>query len=116
MPAASFMESVYFGIKKWVGEVILYLTGISWLALFLLRLHRHPGTSYLCLSMDLGMIWGIIFFGGTDDHGFYWRRPFRQLYFSSGFVKSVAEYIRLHFNITELWVPFTLVSLLPSHL
>ena len=26
--------------------------------------------------------------------------------FSSGFVKSVAESIKLHFNITELWVPF----------
>jgi Family of unknown function (DUF5690) len=26
--------------------------------------------------------------------------------FSSGFVKSVAEYIHLQFNVTELWVPF----------
>jgi Family of unknown function (DUF5690) len=92
------------------GKVILLLTGISWLALFLFALVPAPWNILLMFvnGFPLGMIWGIVFsyVEGRMTTDFIGAALSVSFIFSSGFVKSVAEYIKLHFHITELWVPF----------
>ena len=92
------------------GKVILYLTGISWLALFLFAITPAPWNIVFMFinGFPLGMIWGIVFsyVEGRMTTDFIGAALSVSFIFSSGFVKSVAEYIRLHFNVTELWVPF----------
>src|SRR5450755_5009523 len=92
------------------GKVILYLTGISWLALFLFALVPAPwNIAFMFINgFPLGMIWGIVFscVEGRLTTDFIGAALSVSFIFSSGFVKSVAEYIRLHFGISEFWVPF----------
>jgi hypothetical protein len=92
------------------GKVILYLTGISWLALFLFALVPAPWNIIFMFinGFPLGMIWGIVFsyVEGRITTDFIGAALSVSFIFSSGFVKSVAEYIHLHFGIPELWVPF----------
>ena len=112
-----YASSKFYGIrfiselkKMGRGKVILYLTGISWLALFLFAITPAPWNIVFMFvnGFPLGMIWGIIFsyVEGRMTTDFIGAALSVSFIFSSGFVKSVAEYIRLHFNITELWVPF----------
>jgi MFS family permease len=112
-----YASSKFYGIrfiselkKMGRGKVILYLTGISWLALFLFAITPAPWNIFFMFinGFPLGMIWGIIFsyVEGRMTTDFIGAALSVSFIFSSGFVKSVAEYIRLHFNITELWVPF----------
>jgi hypothetical protein len=92
------------------GKVILYLTGISWLALFLFALVPAPWNIIFMFinGFPLGMIWGIVFsyVEGRMTTDFIGAALSVSFIFSSGFVKSVAEYIHIHFGISELWVPF----------
>jgi hypothetical protein len=92
------------------GKTILFLTGISWLALFLFAITPAPWNIFFMFmnGFPLGMIWGIVFsyVEGRMTTDFIGAALSVSFIFSSGFVKSVAEYIHLHFNITELWVPF----------
>ncbi len=92
------------------GKVILFLTGISWLALFLFALIPAPWNIVLMFinGFPLGMIWGVVFsyVEGRMTTDFIGAALSVSFIFSSGFVKSIAEYIRLHFNLTEFWVPF----------
>jgi len=92
------------------GRVILVLTGISWLALFLFAIIPAPWNIALMFinGFPLGMIWGIIFsyVEGRMTTDFIGAALSVSFIFSSGFVKSVAEYIHLHFHIAEFWVPF----------
>jgi len=112
-----YASSKFYGIrfiselkKMGRGKVILYLTGISWLALFLFAITPAPWNIVFMFinGFPLGMIWGIIFsyVEGRMTTDFIGAALSVSFIFSSGFVKSVAEYIRLHFNIAELWVPF----------
>jgi hypothetical protein len=92
------------------GKVILYLTGLSWLALFLFALIPAPWNIVLMFInvFPLGMIWGIIFsyVEGKVTTDFIGAALSVSFIFSSGFVKSVAEFIRLHLAVSEFWVPF----------
>jgi Family of unknown function (DUF5690) len=92
------------------GKIILMLTGVSWLALFFFALVPAPWNIVLMFvnGFPLGMIWGIIFsyVEGRMTTDFIGAALSVSFIFSSGFVKSVAEYIRLQFHVTELWVPF----------
>ncbi len=92
------------------GKIILYLTGISWLALFLFAITPAPWNIGLMFinGFPLGMIWGVVFsyVEGRTTTDFIGAALSVSFIFSSGFVKSVAEYIHLHFNVSELWVPF----------
>jgi MFS family permease len=112
-----YASSKFYGIrfiselkKMGRGKVIIYLTGISWLALFLFAITPAPWNIVFMFinGFPLGMIWGIIFsyVEGRMTTDFIGAALSVSFIFSSGFVKSIAEYIRLHFNITELWVPF----------
>lgn len=112
-----YASSKFYGIrfiselkKMGRGKVILYLTGISWLALFLFAITPAPwNIPFMFINgFPLGMIWGIVFsyVEGRMTTDFIGAALSVSFIFSSGFVKSVAEYIRLQFNVTELWVPF----------
>ncbi len=112
-----YASSKFYGIrfiaelkKMGRGKVILYLTGISWLALFLFAITPAPWNIFFMFinGFPLGMIWGIVFsyVEGRMTTDFIGAALSVSFIFSSGFVKSVAESIKLHFNITEFWVPF----------
>jgi Family of unknown function (DUF5690) len=92
------------------GKVILYLTAVSWLALFLFAITPAPwNIGFMFINgFPLGMIWGIIFsyVEGRMTTDLIGAALSVSFIFSSGFVKSVAEYIHLRFNVSEFWVPF----------
>jgi hypothetical protein len=92
------------------GKVILLLTAVSWLALFLFAITPAPWNIPLMFinGFPLGMIWGIVFsyVEGRVTTDFIGAALSVSFIFSSGFVKSVASYIRLHFGVSEFWVPF----------
>jgi hypothetical protein len=86
------------------GRIILYLTAISWMALLLFALVPAPWNIFFMFinGFPLGMIWGIIFsyVEGRTTTDFIGAALSVSFIFSSGFVKSVAESIRLHFFVT----------------
>ena len=121
-----YMLSKFYGIRfiaelKRVGRGmnILILVGISWLALFLFAIIPAPwNIPFLLLNgFPLGMIWGIVFsyVEGRKATDFIGASLAVSFIFSSGFVKSVAKWLMLDFNVTEFWLPFVtgLVFLLP---
>ncbi len=109
--------SKFYGIKfiselKKIGrgKVILLLTGVSWLALFLFAITPAPwNIPWMFINgFPLGMIWGIIFsyVEGRITTDFIGAALSVSFIFSSGFVKSVAAFIRLHFSIQNFGCRF----------
>lgn len=92
------------------GKIILSLTAVSWLALLLFALVPPPFNIPLMFinGFPLGMIWGIIFsyVEGRRATDFIGAALAVSFIFSSGLVKSVAEFLRINFQLSELWVPF----------
>ena len=101
------------------GKLILVLIGISWLALFLFALVPAPWNIPLMFinGFPLGMIWGIIFsyVEGRQATDFIGAALSVSFIFSSGFVKTSAEFVRMKFGVTEFWLPFVtgLVFVIP---
>ncbi|HTQ29480.1 MAG TPA: DUF5690 family protein [Puia sp.] len=101
------------------GRIILVLTGISWLSLLLFAVIPAP-YNIICMFFNgfpLGMIWGVVFsyVEGRRATDFIGSALAVSFIFSSGFVKSVAESLRINFHLSEFWVPFVtgLVFALP---
>jgi len=92
------------------GKIILFLTGISWLALLLFAIIPAPYNIIFMFinGFPLGMIWGIVFsyVEGRSATDFIGAALSVSFIFSSGFVKSVAESLRINFSLSEFWVPF----------
>jgi len=92
------------------GKIILVLTGISWLALFLFAITPAPYNIVFMFinGFPLGMIWGIVFsyVEGRRATDFIGAALSVSFIFSSGFVKTVADSIRINFALSEFWVPF----------
>ena len=92
------------------GKIILLLTSISWLALLLFAIIPAPYNIIFMFinGFPLGMIWGIVFsyVEGRSATDFIGAALSVSFIFSSGFVKSVAESLRINFNLSEFWVPF----------
>jgi hypothetical protein len=92
------------------GKLIILLTSISWLALLLFAIIPAPYNIVFMFinGFPLGMIWGVVFsyVEGRRMTDFIGAALSVSFIFSSGFVKSVAESIRINFNLSELWVPF----------
>jgi hypothetical protein len=92
------------------GKLILILTGISWFSLLLFALVPAPWNIPLMFinGFPLGMIWGIIFsyVEGRQTTDFIGAALSVSFIFSSGFVKTVAEFVKIHFGVTEFWIPF----------
>jgi Family of unknown function (DUF5690) len=118
--------SKFYGIKfiselKKIGrwKMILLLVGISWLSLFFFAVVPPPiNIIFLFFNgFPLGIIWGIIFsyIEGRKATDFIGAALAVSFIFSSGFVKSVAKYLMLHWQVTEFWLPFAtgLVFIIP---
>jgi len=92
------------------GRLILSLTGISWLALLLFAIVPAPYNIFFMFinGFPLGMIWGVVFsyVEGRNATDFIGAALSVSFIFSSGFVKSVAETLRINFTLSEWWVPF----------
>ncbi len=121
-----YMFSKFYGIRFIAelknigrGRTILLLVGISWLALLLFAIIPSPwNILFLFINgFPLGMIWGIVFsyVEGRRATDFIGAALAVSFIFSSGFVKSVAQWLMIHVNVTEQWLPFVtgMVFLLP---
>jgi MFS family permease len=112
-----YMASKFYGIKA-ISELsdtrraslILGLISLSWLALLGFALLPAPlGIAcFVVNGFPLGLIWGIVF------HYLEGRR-FTELMgsvlaasfvFSSGFVKSVGQFVLTRWDVSEQWMPF----------
>ena len=92
------------------GKIILVLVGFSWLALLLFAWIPAP-YNIVCMFFNgfpLGMIWGVVFsyVEGRKATDFIGAALSVSFIFSSGFVKSVADSLRIQFHLAEKWVPF----------
>ncbi len=121
-----YMMSKFYGIrfiselkKMGRGRVILTLVAISWAALLLFAWVPAPwNVVFLFVNgFPLGMIWGVIFsyVEGRKATDFIGAALAVSFIFSSGFVKSVAKWLLMDFQVTDQWLPFAtgLVFLLP---
>lgn len=92
------------------GKSILLLTAIAWMALLFFAIVPAPwNIVFLFINgFPLGMIWGIVFsfVEGRRATDFIGAALSVSFIFSSGFVKSVAEWLRITFHLSEFWVPF----------
>lgn len=112
-----YMFSKFYGIKFIAelahigrGKLVLLLLAISWSALLLFALVPSPyNILFLFVNgFPLGIIWGIIFSfaEGRKATDFIGAALAVSFIFSSGFVKSVAKWLLLNFDIAEKWLPF----------
>lgn len=121
-----YMLSKFYGIKfiaelKHIGrgKIIVLLVGISWISLFLFAIVPRPFNIIFLFTngFPLGIIWGIVFsfVEGRKATDFIGASLAVSFIFSSGFVKSVAEYLKVNFHVTDWWIPFLtgLVFILP---
>jgi hypothetical protein len=121
-----YMLSKFYGIKFIAelkhfgrGKLILFLVGISWLSLLLFAITPTPYNIVFLFTngFPLGIIWGIIFtfVEGRKATDFIGASLAVSFIFSSGFVKSVAKYLQLDFQINDWYIPFItgLVFILP---
>jgi len=115
--ALGYMSSKFFGIRfiselkrfgRW--KIIIGLVSTSWLAWLLFAVVDAP-FNILFLFMNgfpLGLLWGILFsyIEGRKTTDFIGAALAVSFIFSSGFVKSVSQYILINWEITEQWMPF----------
>lgn len=124
--ALGYTLSKFYGIHFIAGlkrlgrwKIILLLVCIAWLALLFFAVIPAPyNIIFLFINgFPLGMIWGIVFsyIEGRKATDFIGAVLAVSFIFSSGFVKSVAKYIMLHWKVSEFWSPFItgLVFMLP---
>lgn len=112
-----YMLAKFYGVKYIAelkrtgrGSIIMLLTGIAWLSWLGFALVPVPyNIVFLFINgFPLGMLWGVVFSyiegrRGTDFIGATLAVSF---IFASGFVRSAAGWLMLHFGITEFWAPF----------
>ncbi len=121
-----YMLSKFYGIKFIAelkrfgrGKLILLLVGISWIALLFFAMVPAPfNIIFLFINgFPLGIIWGIVFtfVEGRKATDFIGASLAVSFIFSSGFVKSVAEYLKITYHVTDWWLGFMtgLVFILP---
>jgi MFS family permease len=121
-----YMLSKFYGIKLISelknlgrGKLILLLVGLSWISLLLFAITPAPYNVVFLFTnaFPLGMIWGIIFtfVEGRRATDFIGASLAVSFIFSSGFVKSVAEYLKVNYAVTDWWIPFLtgLVFIIP---
>lgn len=121
-----YMTSKFFGIrfiaelkKIGRGRVVLVLVGVSWLALLLFALTPSPWNIVFLFANGFpqGMLWGVMFsyVEGRRATDFIGASLAVSFIFASGFVKSIARWLMIHWGITELWIPFMtgLIFLVP---
>jgi len=121
-----YTASKFFGIKFIAelknigrGKLILLLIILSWVPLLLFPILPAP-LNIICFFFNgfpLGIIWGIVFsfVEGRRATDFLGATLAVSFIVASGLVKSIAKWIQLSFQLSEMWVPFYtgLVFILP---
>jgi hypothetical protein len=115
--ALGYLSSKFYGIAfigglKRVGrwKIIFLLIGISWIAWLLFAITPAP-YNIIFLFMNgfpLGLLWGVIFsyIEGRRATDFIGAALAVSFIFSSGFVKSVGNYLMVVTGVAEKWMPF----------
>lgn len=115
--AIGYLSSKFYGIAfiggmnrtgRW--KSIFLLVGISWLAWLLFAITPAP-YNIIFLFMNgfpLGLLWGVIFsyIEGRRATDFIGAALAVSFIFSSGFVKSIGNYLVVVQHISEQWMPF----------
>ena len=109
--------SKFYGIK-FVSELnklgrgwtILMLITLSWIPLLFFPLvgSKWGVLLFFLNGLPLGVLWGLIFsfIEGRRDSDFMGATMAVSFIVSSGFVKSVAKWIQVSYQVTEKWIPF----------
>ena len=121
-----YMLSKFYGIrfiselkKMGRGQLILVLTGISWLAWLLFALIPPPYNFWLLLfnGFPLGMLWGVVFsyVEGRRATDFIGAALAVSFIFGPGVAKSTAQFVMTVWGVNEYWMPFVtaLIFFLP---
>jgi hypothetical protein len=115
--ALGYLSSKFYGIAfiggmkrtgRW--KIIFLLIGISWIAWLLFAITPAP-YNIIFLFMNgfpLGLLWGVIFsyIEGRRATDFIGAALAVSFIFSSGFVKSVGNYLMVVQDVAEKWMPF----------
>lgn len=92
------------------GRTILFLIGISWLALLFFALVPAPWNIIFLFvnGFPLGMIWGLVFgyLEGRRATEFMAAVMSVSLVFASGFIKTVGRTLLSNYHVSEYWMPF----------
>jgi len=109
--------SKFYGIK-FVSELnklgrgwtILMLITLSWIPLLFFPIvdSKWGVLLFFLNGLPLGVLWGLIFsfIEGRRDSDFMGATMAVSFIVSSGFVKSVAKWIQMSYQVTEKWIPF----------
>lgn len=112
-----YMMAKFYGIKfiaelKKIGrgKLILLLIGISWVSLLFLPIIPAPWSLFFLVINGFahGIIWGVFFsyVEGRKATDFIGASLAVSFIFASGFVKSIAKSLQMHFSISDWWLPF----------
>jgi len=115
--ALGYLSSKFYGVAfiggmnrvgRW--KIIFLLVGISWIAWLLFAITPAP-YNIIFLFMNgfpLGLLWGVIFsyIEGRRATDFIGAALAVSFIFSSGFVKSVGNYLMVIQGVAEKWMPF----------
>lgn len=112
-----YMASKFYGIKmiselreKRRAWLIIGLISVSWLALLGFAISPSPWgiIFFLINGFPLGLIWGIVFhyMEGRKFTEMMGSMLAASFVFSSGFVKSVGQFLLVNLNVSENWMPF----------
>jgi MFS family permease len=115
--AIGYLSSKFYGIAfigglnrsgRW--KTIFLLVGVSWIAWLLFAITPAP-YNIIFLFMNgfpLGLLWGVIFsyIEGRRATDFIGAALAVSFIFSSGFVKSVGNYLMVVQGVAEKWMPF----------
>jgi hypothetical protein len=112
-----YMLSKFYGIR-FIAElnranrarITVVLITIAWLALLGFALVPAPWNIVFMFinGFPLGMMWGIVFSyaEGRRATDFIGATLAVSFIFSSGFAKSIAQYLQLNWGVSEFWLPF----------
>lgn len=112
-----YMASKFFGIKM-ISELkpqgrawlIIALISVSWLALLGFAFLPAPWGIFCFIvnGFPLGLIWGIVFhyMEGRKFTEMMGSMLAASFVFSSGFVKSIGQYLMVNYSVNEYWMPF----------
>jgi hypothetical protein len=102
-----FISGLHPGNRMWL---IIGLNMAAWVALLLFAISPGPiqALAIFLSGIPLGLIWGLVFSflegrKTTELMGAFLCVSF---IFSSGFVKTVAKWLQINFDVPEAWVPF----------
>lgn len=115
--ALGYLSSKFYGIAfiggmhrsgRW--KTIFFLVGISWISWLLFALVPAPFNIIFLFTngFPLGLLWGVIFsyIEGRRATDFIGAALAVSFIFSSGFVKSVGNYLVVVQDVAEKWMPF----------